>query len=177
MRTAVVLRHAERQNRADNNSHLSQAGVEQARSMSSNFQRFDFVVTSPLPRAFETAIAMGFAVDITNPGIQEHSEEIMRDVVWDAGYAAWATAYQTKASVIAYVDHVTSLLKIWLCKVPDDGALLVVTHGGIVEAMATGLSPGDDLVTLGKVADYVEGFEATGDDSEGYRLTAIRRRI
>ena len=175
MKIAVVLRHAERQDRSDNNSHLSQAGVQHARSMGSRFQSFDFVVTSPLPRAFETAVAMGFAVDMTNPGIQEHSEQIMHDVQWDAGYAAWATAYRSKASVIAYVDHVTSLLKIWLSKVPDDGTLLVITHGGIVEAIATGLSPGDDLVHLGEMAGYVEGFEAVSDDSEGYRLKAIRR--
>jgi broad specificity phosphatase PhoE len=144
--------------------------------MGERFTQFDMVVTSPLPRAFETPIAMGFAVDMTNPGIQEHSEEIMRDVQWDAGYAAWATAYRTRASVIAYVDHVTSLLKIWLSKVPDDdGALLVVAHGGIVEAMATGLSPDDDLARLGEMAGYAEGFEAVGDDRGGYRLKALRR--
>jgi len=175
VKTAVILRHAERQDRSDNASHLSQAGIEQARSVGTRFNRFDLVVTSPLPRAIETAIAMGFAVDITSPGIQEHSEQIMRDVQWDAGFAAWATAYQSKASVIAYVDHVTSLLKGWLDKVPDDGALLVVTHGGIVEALATGLSPGDDLVHLGEMAGYVEGFIAEASDHGVFLLSEVRR--
>ena len=80
MKTAVVLRHAERQDRSIPQSHLSQAGIEQARVMSARFDRFDFVVASTSPRAFETAIAMGFAVDMTHPSIEQHSEQIMRDV-------------------------------------------------------------------------------------------------
>jgi len=175
MKTAVVLRHAQRQDRSDKFSHLAQAGIEQSRAAGEWFERFDFVVASPLPRAYETAIAMGFAVDMTNPGIQEHSEQIMRDVEWDAGYAAWAVAYGSKRSVIAYVDHVGSLLRDWLAKVPDGGSLLVVTHGGIVEAMAVGLAPGDDLVELGAGAGYAEGFRAVGAMGEGFELSALRR--
>jgi broad specificity phosphatase PhoE len=43
--------------------HLSQAGVSLARRVGEGVGPFDRVVTSTLPRAFETAIAMGFAVD------------------------------------------------------------------------------------------------------------------
>jgi len=175
MKTAVVLRHAQRQDLSDNNSHLAQAGIEHARAAGEWFECFDYVVASPLPRAYETAIAMGFAVDMTNPGIEQHSEQIMEDVSWDGGYSAWATAYESKASVIAYVDHVGSLLRIWLGKVPDGGSLLVVTHGGIVEAMAVGLVPGDDLVELGAAPGYAEGFRAVGGVDEGFELTALRR--
>jgi broad specificity phosphatase PhoE len=175
MKTAVVLRHAQRQDRSDNQSHLAQAGITQARAAGEWFERFDFVVASPLPRAYETAIAMGFAVDMTDSGIQEHSEQLMRDVEWDEGYAAWATAYATRASVIAYVDHVGSLLREWLEMVPAGGSLLVVTHGGIVEAMAVGLAPGDDLVALGAVAGYAEGFRAVTEKGEGFELSALRQ--
>ena len=51
----------------------------------------------------------------------------------------------------------------------------MITYGGIVEATATGLSPNDELTHLGEMADYVEGFETTGDDSGGYCLDALRR--
>ena len=120
---------------------------------------------------------MGYAVDMTNPGIEQHSEQIMDDLVWDenAGYASWAAAYKSRESVIAFTDHVGSLLQIWLGKVPDGGSLLVVTHGGIVEAMAVGLAPGDDLVELGAGAGYAEGFRAVGRTGEGFELTALRR--
>ena len=174
MKTAIVLRHAQRQDLSNPNSHLAQAGIEQARAAAAWCDRFDFVVASPLPRADETAIAMGFAVDRTHPAIQELSEQIMNDVQWDGGYSAWAAAYMTKASVIAYVDHVGSLLQTWLGKVPDGGSLLVVTHGGIVEAMAVGLALGDDLIELGAGAGYAEGFRAVGGVGEGFELTPLR---
>ena len=56
--------------------------------MSARFDRFDFVVASTSPRAFETAIAMGFAVDIAHPSIEQHSEQIMRDVPEIGGFSA-----------------------------------------------------------------------------------------
>ncbi len=175
MKTAIVLRHAQRQDLSNPNSHLAQAGIEQARAAAAWCDRFDFVVASPLPRAYETAIAMGFAVDRTHPAIQEHSEQIMDDVQWDAGYSAWAAAYMTKASVIAYVDHVGSLLGVWLEQVPAGGSLLVVTHGGVVEAMAVGLAPGADLVELGESPGYAEGFRAVTETGESFDLTALRQ--
>ena len=58
MKTAIVLRHAQRQDLSDPHSHLAQAGIEQAQAASAWCDRFDYVVTSPLPRAYETAIAM-----------------------------------------------------------------------------------------------------------------------
>ena len=90
MKTAVVLRHAERQDRSNNWSHLSQVGIEQAHRAGSRFERFDMVVTSPLPRAVETAVAMGFAVSRTHPGIQDIGERILEHVRWNDGFAAWA---------------------------------------------------------------------------------------
>src|SRR5689334_5749261 len=137
MKTAVVLRHAERQDRGDNGSHLSQTGVEQARQAGKRFERFDFVVTSTLPRAVETAIAMGFAPGRTHPGIQD-GDAVADHVRWDAGYAAWGLAYRTAPAVRVYIDDVTSLLWGWLDEVPEGGSLLVVAHGGIVEALAVG---------------------------------------
>ena len=55
-----------------------------------------------------------------------------------------------------------------------DGSLLVVTHGGIVEAMAIGLSPELDFTQLGPVAGYAEGFAAGEQSSGAYGLTVFR---
>ena len=43
--------------------HLSQDGVSLAQHVGQDLNPFDLVVASELPRAIETAIAMGFAVD------------------------------------------------------------------------------------------------------------------
>jgi len=174
MKTAVVLRHAERQDRTNNWSHLSGAGIEQARKAGLRFERFDLVVTSQLPRAVETAVAMGFAVNRTHPGIQDIGDRIMRNLSWDVGFPAWAAAYRADPLVKTYADYVALLVHGWLDEVPADGSLLVVTHGGIVEAMSVGLAPESDFSTLGPVAGYAEGFVAEEQPGGGFRLSGVR---
>ena len=60
MRTLEVRRHTIRNL---SSPHISQDGVDLARRVGQGLGKFDRVVTSTLPRAFETAIAMGYAVD------------------------------------------------------------------------------------------------------------------
>ena len=43
--------------------HLNQEGVTLAREVGERSGSFQRVITSTIPRAFETAIAMGYAVD------------------------------------------------------------------------------------------------------------------
>ena len=61
MPTLEVRRHSDR--KAGGGSQLSQHGVTRARNLGARLGSFDHVVTTVLPRARETAIAMGFAVD------------------------------------------------------------------------------------------------------------------
>ena len=61
MRTLEVRRHSIRKD--GGGSQLSQAGVDLARSLGATMGPFARVATSVVPRARETAIAMGFAVD------------------------------------------------------------------------------------------------------------------
>jgi len=60
MKIIEIRRHSIRSKPGE---HLSQQGVTLARLVGENLGPFDKVITSTLPRAFETAIAMGFAVD------------------------------------------------------------------------------------------------------------------
>ena len=58
MRTLEVRRHTHRN---APQPHLSQLGVDLARQVGDEMGKFDRVVTSTVPRAFETALAMGHA--------------------------------------------------------------------------------------------------------------------
>jgi hypothetical protein len=62
MKTLEVRRHSLRKDGAG--SQLSQEGVDLARRLGASTGPFARVVTSVVPRARETAIAMGFAVDL-----------------------------------------------------------------------------------------------------------------
>src|SRR5437868_14135501 len=89
MRLLEVRRHARRERPAQ---HLSQRGVEMARRLGKQLGPFDRVVSSPLARCVETAVAMGFAVDEDRPAlagddVRGESFPEMDDVDWDAGCA------------------------------------------------------------------------------------------
>jgi hypothetical protein len=78
-------------------SHLSAEGVALARKVGESMGPFAYVVTSVSPRAIETAIAMGFAVDDTIelpsgyvPGEVDHHDQ------W-----RWPRPYRTYAELIA----------------------------------------------------------------------------
>lgn len=61
MKTLELRRHSFR--KQGGGSQLSQQGVTYARRLGATLGPFAYVVTSVVPRARETAIAMGFAVD------------------------------------------------------------------------------------------------------------------
>ncbi len=92
MRTIETRRHTLR---AKPGPHLSQAGVALARRVGQGLGPFDRVVTSSVSRAFETALAMGFALDE-----QAEMGSVMADSVGsqDAMPAMtvkeWAAAYR-----------------------------------------------------------------------------------
>src|SRR3954468_14655514 len=135
MRLLEVRRHARRERPAQ---HLVQRGVEMARSFGKQLGPFDLVVSSPLARCVETAVAMGFAVDEDCPelaGADVRGETFpgVDDVDWDAGYAGFAR-FLAKGGTFA--EFARDQAAIWLAiarRVPEDGRALIVGHGGFIE--------------------------------------------
>ncbi|NCA13890.1 MAG: histidine phosphatase family protein, partial [Proteobacteria bacterium] len=91
--TIEVRRHAMR---APGGVHLVQAGVALARRVGEGLGPFAVVITSPIPRAFETAIAMGFAVDDVDDHLALLPSKVLDRVAWDGGFGAWAAAAGSK---------------------------------------------------------------------------------
>ena len=86
-------------------SHLSAEGVALARKVGESMGPFAYVVTSVSPRAIETAIAMGFAVDDTIelpsgyvPGEVDHHDQ------W-----RWPHPYRRYAELIGRGDGLTGV--------------------------------------------------------------------
>lgn len=154
MRTLEVRRHSERQKPG---AHLNQAGVALARRVGASLGPFARVVTSDKPRAFETALAMGFAVDEQLEGLGELGAGFTDEVAWDAGFAAIAAALRQEGAVARYARK---LLKLWSSlaeTVPPGQALLVVSHGGIVECGAVAALPAADHAAWGGPLGLCEG--------------------
>ena len=87
MKTLEIRRHSMR--KSGGGSQLSQAGVAYARRLGASLGPFAQVVTSVVPRARETAIAMGFAVDyelVTLVSDEELYAEAGLSRWWEATY-------------------------------------------------------------------------------------------
>ncbi|HYA10292.1 MAG TPA: histidine phosphatase family protein, partial [Thermoplasmata archaeon] len=78
MRTLVHLRHAERQ---PGGPHLTERGARAAAEVARRLPRFDRAITSPKPRAVETAEAMGYGVARELPDLGGLPDELDRWVV------------------------------------------------------------------------------------------------
>src|SRR5215207_5530383 len=122
MRYLEVRRHTMRTRPG---KHLSQAGVTLAREVGGQIGPFDRVVTSGLPRAFETAIAMGFAVDERIEELGSMPDAVDREVEWSGGFPAFGAAVARGTATARYAQALAKVFGGIVAAVPDGGAALV----------------------------------------------------
>jgi broad specificity phosphatase PhoE len=175
MKIIEVRRHAMRNKPGD---HLSQAGVDLARRVGMEIAMVDRVITSDLPRAIETAIAMGFAPDITDGRLASMGDEVSAEIEWDAGFAAFAATIARDGATARFARDQHDLWIALAAELPEHGHALVITHGGFIEAVA-GLMP-DRLPSSSddRACGYCEGARFTIEngalrDIELLRLPSI----
>lgn len=160
MRTFEIRRHTHRNIRQP---HLSQTGVDLARRAGEGLGTFDRVVTSTIPRAFETAIAMGYAVDEQIEQLGMMSDEVTATIQWNAGFTAWLKAAQHSPLVAHYAQALADLLRTIVRALPDGGRVLIISHGGIVEASVIGCVPASTRFVDDAACGYCEGMRLTFD--------------
>jgi broad specificity phosphatase PhoE len=152
MRTLEVRRHTMRTQPGE---HLSQAGVDLARRIGDEIGPFDRVITSTIPRAFETAIAMGFAVD-------EQREELSvlhlgGEINWTDSFAEFARVFALGGVAAGSARALAAFLREVAEALPAGGSALLITHGGILEAGAVACLPEADHAGWGPGFSYCEG--------------------
>ena len=158
MRTLEIRRHTHRN---VPQPHLSQLGVDLARKVGDEMGQFDRVITSAVPRAFETAIAMGYAVDEQIEQLGMMSDAVTAAIQWNAGYTAWMLAAQNNRVVARYTRAMADVLHSIVHALPDGGRALIISHGGIVEASAVGCAPADTRFADDAACGYCEGARLT----------------
>jgi broad specificity phosphatase PhoE len=180
MRWLEVRRHAmtKKGPARGRGSHLSAAGVTLARTVGDGLGPFAYVLASASPRAVETAVAMGFAVDDTAampsgylPGEVAHHEQ------W-----SWPRPFLRYAELIARAQGLAAVadahLAIWaraVAVVPDGTAALVVSHGGAIEPALVACLPDADHATWGLPFGHCEG--ARLGYADGQFVTVQLRRV
>ncbi len=171
MKTIEIRRHSMR---SKPGPHLSQSGVTLARFVGQNLGPFDRVVTSTLPRAFETAIAMGFAVDEQVESMSTYGDDVEHEAPWPQSFAAYAKAVRRGGAAARYANQLASYYAGLADYLADGRAALVINHGGVLELGVTASFPNADYESWGEAADYCEGARLYWEDGKYVNAEILR---
>jgi len=171
MKTIEIYRHSIRQKPGD---HLNQQGVTLARLIGENLGPFDRVVTSTAPRAFETAIAMGFAVDEQNELMSTYGSEVEREAPWPLSCAGYAEAVRKGGAATQYANQLVAIYTKLVNYLANGRKALVVNHGGVAEMGAVACLPGADHFTWGSHFEPCEGIRLFWDDGKFVNAEVLR---
>lgn len=174
MRYLEVRRHTMRTQPGE---HLSQEGVSLARRVGQGLGPFDRVITSALPRAFETAIAMGFAVDEQLEQLSALDGRFGAEIDWHAGFAEFADVIRQGGVTARSAYAQAALWRSMARALPEGDSALVVTHGAIIEAGAVACLPPADHRAWGPACHYCEGVRLSfdGDQFTGAEILRVDR--
>lgn len=161
MKILEVRRHSIRSAGGD---HLNQHGVALARRIGKDIGPFDFVATSTLPRALETAIAMGFAVHEQKELMNTYGAAVEREAPWPLPFFHYSEIVKQDGAAARYayqlVDYYTTIMG----NLAEGGSALLINHGGVVELGVVACLPEVDFLPWGDSVDYCEGARLFWDD-------------
>ncbi|MBI5963852.1 MAG: hypothetical protein HY863_10290 [Chloroflexi bacterium] len=154
MKILEIRRHSIRSPLSD---HLNQKGVTLARFVGQAIGPFDRVVTSTLPRAFETAIAMGFAVDEQNELMCTYGRAVESEAPWPQPFVNYAEIVKQKGATAVYAQKLAQYYANMMDVISEGGSTLVINHGGVVEMGVIACLPHLDFSAWGDAVGYCEG--------------------
>lgn len=171
MKILEIRRHSIRHNQS---GHLSQEGVRLARSVGETLGPFDFVATSTLTRALETALAMGFAVDEQVELMSTYGAEVQAEAPWPLSYFHYAQVVKQDGAAARYAYQLFDYYVDTLNKIADGGAVLAINHGGVVELGVVACLPDEDFSTWGDEVSYCEGARLYWEDGKFIKGEVLR---
>jgi broad specificity phosphatase PhoE len=110
-----------------------------AREVGASMGTFGLVVTSEVPRTLETAIAMGFAVDdhiVMPPDIASAAMDVTGHHdrwTWEAPWVQFTEMVDQEGPVATLGDWLRAAWRAVLEAIPDDGRVLAISHGRVIE--------------------------------------------
>ena len=172
MRTVEVRRHSLREPHGD---HLSPEGLRLARHTAATLDRVDRVVTSEKVRAIETAEALGLRVDRTIGALGQVPDEVQArvDEARPRSFADYVVLVARNPWVRAFAASQVGLWRSELEPVPEQGHLLVISHGGIIE-LGVAMAVPEDARPWGLPLSVLEGVRLYWDGDRCTRGEIVR---
>jgi len=170
-----VLEHLRHSRRDPAGIHLNAAGLELARRVAPTLGPYDRVVTSPKPRAVETAEALGLTVDARLPELAMMPDDVglSVDELLPRSFADYVSFVHRSESMAEYANDQARLMRDELERLPEGGRLLLISHGGIIEFGAAAARP-QDARSFGVPVGYLEGVRLSLENGRWVRGEVLR---
>ncbi len=166
MKSLELRRHSTRRQGTE---HLSQEGVTLARQIGVSMGPFTRVICSPSSWTYETAIAMGYAVDeqyAPVPFTDEEYQELDRIMPPESTFRERSYQMRTHPLGRRYAEALKNQWEQVAVSLEEGEAALVITHGGYIDCSAVACLPSADHGAWGPNFGHCEGirleFDQTG---------------
>ena len=171
-----IRRHAERTDRGNEQSAISAAGRAMAVSLAKRVGPYVLVLSSPLPRARETAQLIAGRLDGTDPGLLPEMGGVIGDRIFGEmrTLADWAEVLREREDARKFA---TEQLATWArvaTRVGEKDRVLAISHGGIIELPALTLAQRLRAPLEGASFGYCEGVAITYARGTPMKIEVVR---
>jgi broad specificity phosphatase PhoE len=157
-----IRRHAQRQSIDDQQSALSTAGREMCEKLAKDAPRYTLVVSSPLPRAKETAQRIAGRLDAVEPALLPDLGSYASSIFGEMKTLAdWARLLREHPDAKKFSDEQIPAWARIAARVGEKERVLAVSHGGIIDLPAVLLMEKLRVKIEGASFGYGEGLRVT----------------
>ena len=154
-RTLDVRRHSIR---SKPSQELTEQGRMLAAKSAESLSHVDQVLVSELGRGANTAIAMGYKVSRSIPGLGDIDGALIEQISWPSPLSYIAEACRENEQCRAFAEAQRMHWQHGIERLPEATNTLLISHGGIMELGLIGCVPDEDFEAIGDVFAYCEGF-------------------
>jgi broad specificity phosphatase PhoE len=157
-----IRRHAQRQSIDDRQSALSTAGRAMCEKLAKDAPRYTLVVSSPLPRAKETAQRIAGRLDAVEPALLPDLGSYASSLFGEMKTLAdWARVLREHPDAKKFSDEQIPAWVRITGRVGEKERVLAVSHGGIIDLPAVLLMERLRVKIEGASFGYGEGLRVT----------------
>src|SRR5437764_8372850 len=157
-----IRRHAQRQSLDDQQSALSTAGRAMCEALAKTAPKYALVVSSPLPRAKETAQRIAGRLDGVDPSLLPDLGTYASSIFGDMRTLEdWARLLRENDEARRFAEEQLPAWSRIAGRVGEKDRALAVSHGGIIDLPAILLMQRLHVVVSGASLGYGEGVRVT----------------
>ncbi|OUS20065.1 hypothetical protein A9R01_18375 ['Osedax' symbiont bacterium Rs2_46_30_T18] len=162
-RTLEIRRHSMREKPG---AHLNAQGIALAKLVAGHDKAYDLVVTSNIPRAIETAQAMGCCVDDIQAELGYLPGKVFEQINWPSCIANVAEVALLNKDCQTFAQLQSELWLKIASRIGQGEKALIITHGAFIElGLIATLAP-MDYSELGPAFGYCEGIRLYFDKEQ-----------